>query len=174
VSGLSQTVPRTGEHSDLLAGTITRLRRGLHRAVHRELPFPPLPAACVELLRVVEERPGIGVAAAAAVLQVAPNTVSTLVGDLVSRDLLARTSDPANRRAARLTLTETAHRRIATYCESQSAVIARALARLDKADRRVIDEALATLQRLTIALEEEGAGTARRVCDVAPEGEAQW
>ncbi len=52
------------------------------------------------MLVTVVESPGIGVAETARALGVAPNTVSTLVGQLVRAGLLARTEDAQDRRAA--------------------------------------------------------------------------
>src|SRR5689334_7746326 len=82
-------------------GVRRRLRRGARAAVGGE----PLTGAQVELLRLVESQPGIGVGEAAGTLHLAPNTVSTLVGHLVAQGLLERRPDPGDRRAARLELT---------------------------------------------------------------------
>jgi DNA-binding MarR family transcriptional regulator len=65
-----------------------------------------LRGAQVELLHVVADQPGIGVAAAAGRLHLVDNSVSTLVNQLVASGLLSRGTDPEDRRAARLELTD--------------------------------------------------------------------
>src|SRR5690242_10328070 len=92
-------------------GVRRRLRRGTRAVVGGE----PLRGAQIELLRLVETQPGIGVGEAAGALHLAPNTVSTLVGELVTLGLLERRRDPGDRRAARLELTDAAHARLRRY-----------------------------------------------------------
>src|SRR6185295_7527411 len=89
-------------------GVRRRLRRSARAAVGGE----PLTGAQIELLRLVETQPGVGVRDAAAALHLAPNTVSTLVRGLVGDDLLTRTADAADGRAAHLALTPVARRRL--------------------------------------------------------------
>ena len=74
-------------------GVRRRLRRGARAVVGGE----PLTGAQVELLRLVEAQPGVGVRDAAAALHLAPNTVSTLVGGLAGAGLLTRTRRPRRR-----------------------------------------------------------------------------
>ncbi len=121
--------------------------------VRRRLPFAPLPGAQVELLRLIHERPGLSVTAAADALQVAPNTVSTLVGSLAAAGLLAREVDAANRRVAKLSLTALARRRIAAYDAIRTGVLEEAMAALEPDERRSIVDALPALRRLVAALE---------------------
>jgi DNA-binding MarR family transcriptional regulator len=77
-------------------GVRRRLRRGARAAVGGEA----LTGSQIELLRLVETQPGVGVRDAAAALHLAPNTVSTLVGGLVAAGLLERRPHPVDRRAA--------------------------------------------------------------------------
>src|SRR5262245_43118419 len=89
---------------------LTAVRRVVRRRLRATLGLPPLSGSQVELLRVVEEEPGIGVAATAHAMHLADNTVSGVVNQLVGAGLLRRETDPADRRAARLYLTPAATR----------------------------------------------------------------
>src|SRR6185437_8234753 len=76
--GIMRSVPARPEQ---LLDALGAFRRTLRR--HVGAPFsPPLTSAQVELVRVVRREPGTSVAEAAEKLGVAPNTVSTLVGQL--------------------------------------------------------------------------------------------
>jgi DNA-binding MarR family transcriptional regulator len=130
-------------------GVRRRLRRGARAVVGGE----PLRGAQIELLRVVETQPGIGVGEAASALHLAPNTVSTLVGELVALGLLARRPDPADRRAARLELTAAAHDRIRRFRDERDRLLAAALAQLDADDITALRASLPALERLLDTLE---------------------
>jgi DNA-binding MarR family transcriptional regulator len=114
-----------------------------------------LPTAQGELIRVVRRQPGISVAAAAAELGVAANTVSTLVGTLVEAGLLRREPDPGDRRVARLQLTDDAARQVARWRDQRSAVLTGALDRLPAPEREALAAALPALARLATDLREE-------------------
>ena len=94
--------------ADELMGLAAGLRRVVRRRLRAQLPGPALRGAQLELLQLVEAEPGVGVAAAARSLHLAGNTVSTLVNQLVAAGMVHRAVDPADRRAARLTLTDAA------------------------------------------------------------------
>jgi len=129
--------------------TITAaLRRLSRRRTAEAVARPRLPEAQRELLFVVADRPGIGVAAAAQALGLAGNSVSTLVNALVEADLLCREPDPADRRAARLTLTPRAHERMAAWRAARAALLGKALDQADVSDREAIAAALPALRRL--------------------------
>ncbi|NBH07252.1 helix-turn-helix domain-containing protein, partial [Amycolatopsis sp. SID8362] len=87
------------ELADRLLGAVQGIRRVVRRRVRAEVPGFPLPSAQIEVLRVVADHPGIGVAAAARELHLANNSVSTLVNQLADAGLLRREPDPADRRA---------------------------------------------------------------------------
>jgi DNA-binding MarR family transcriptional regulator len=131
--------------ADGLSGVIARLHQVLRRAAAGE---PHLSEAQVGLLRVVDRQPGISVKEAAGQLRAAPNTVSTLVGELVGAGLLTRTRDPANRRVVRLDLTAAARRRLAAYTARRRAILAAALAGLDPPALADLDRAVAHLRRV--------------------------
>jgi DNA-binding MarR family transcriptional regulator len=150
---------RTGsEARELAAGmlaVIGPLRRALRRSLQRDLPIAPLPTAQAELLRVVRRQPGISVGEAAQAIGVAANTVSTLVNQLVAAGLLERGRDPADRRTARLELTEAARRRAARWLDQREQTLAGALAGLSAEERAAIARALPALHQVLRALERD-------------------
>jgi DNA-binding MarR family transcriptional regulator len=136
-----------------LATVVARLRRVLRRAVRRHV-VDPLPPAASDVLVAVANHPGVGVTEVADELRLAPNTVSTLVRQLVDRDLVVRSTDPIDRRAARLEITPAAQARIAAHRAARAETMERALAHLDPAEREVLAKAVPLLRRLTDALQE--------------------
>ncbi|MFE9644430.1 MarR family winged helix-turn-helix transcriptional regulator [Streptomyces sp. NPDC006365] len=137
-----------------LLGAVSRVAR---RAVRRQVTEERLPDAQIEVLRTVEANPGIGTRAVAERLQLVPNTVSTIVGDLVRAGLLRRARDRSDRRAARLYLTEQAVNRLAAWVAAGDDVLSEALLRLDEDDRRSLEQAMPALRRLLDVLDEEDA-----------------
>ena len=131
------------------------VRRVVRRRVRAELGGPHLPGSQVELLRVVHRNPGIGVAAAARELNLAGNSVSTLVNVLTEAGMLHREIDPADRRAARLQLTDQARERIAAWRSARTGLVSAALAELSEEDTAAIRAALPALGRLTELLKED-------------------
>jgi DNA-binding MarR family transcriptional regulator len=113
----------------------------------------------VELLQVVEESPGIGVAAAAKALYLAGNSVSALAGQLANAGYLRRQTDPDDRRAARLYLTPAASKRLARWRTARAALVGAGLAALAPEDVRDIEQALPALRRLAGVLSQEGGGS---------------
>jgi DNA-binding MarR family transcriptional regulator len=131
-----------------LLSVIGPLRRLLRRRVHDDWPVEPLPAAQLDLVRLVGQQPGIGVADAAARLRLAPNTVSTLVRQLVEADLVRRERDPQDGRSARLSLTPAAEARLAAWRARRAAAARRAIERLGEDDRARLEHAIPALERL--------------------------
>lgn len=140
------------------ADAMGRFRRTVRRAVRTGLPGPALPASETELLALVNRMGGIGVAEAADLLQVAPNTVSTLVGHLRRAGLLRRTPDPADRRAARLNLTKAGAARVTEVRRRRTNILDEAFGKLSPEDRDSILSSVPALERLIAALStDEGA-----------------
>ncbi|GAA4699250.1 MarR family winged helix-turn-helix transcriptional regulator [Phytohabitans rumicis] len=136
------------ETAEELSFVLGRFHQVLRRAAVHRAGREMLPNAQVELLRLVEQRPGVSVKEAAEALRMAANTVSTLVGDLVDAGLLARTRAPEDRRSVRLDLTEAARERLAAYATHRRALVADALAQLDADARRDLARATPHLRRL--------------------------
>ncbi|MFE0509871.1 MarR family winged helix-turn-helix transcriptional regulator [Streptomyces sp. NPDC058964] len=132
---------------------------GIQRLIRRRLRGGPTATrprdAEVELLRLVEARPGIRVSDAAKELYLAGNSVSTLVNRLAEDGCLVRQTDPADRRAVRLRLTGAARDRLGDWRWRPAALVARHVDRLDRADRDALRAALPALRRLAVTLHEE-------------------
>ncbi len=141
------------EPADELLDRVAGLRRVLRRRLRAGLGVPPLRGAQLELLQLVEAEPGVGVAPAAAALHLAPNTVSTLVNQLVAAQMLHREPDPRDRRAVRLRLTGAAVQRLSRWRAARTEMVAEALRRLEPSDVAVLEAALPALARLTGELE---------------------
>jgi DNA-binding MarR family transcriptional regulator len=146
--------------TDLLADELMEELNGVRRVVRRRLRVnltgPALAGSQVELLKVVEATPDIGVAAAAAAMRLAGNSVSALVYQLVDANFLARETDPGDRRAARLRLTAAGADRLATWRAERARLVGTALAQISTADRQSIATALPALRRLTEVLADAG------------------
>jgi len=136
------------ELAERLLGAVQGIRRVVRRRVRADVPGAPLPGAQVEVLRVVADQPGIGVAAAARELHLAANSVSTLVNQLVDAGLLRREPDPADRRATRLEITGAARERMAAWRRARTGLVADALAGLSEEDTAAIEQALPALEKL--------------------------
>ncbi|MEV4756789.1 MarR family transcriptional regulator [Micromonospora sp. NPDC049559] len=139
----------------VLAGALGDLHRVLRRSASRRAGRVPLPDAQVELLRLVERRPGVSVKEAAERLGTAANTVSTLIGELAGAGLLERERDPENRRVVRLRLTAAARDRIADYAAHRRDLLVAALDRLDAEARREVVRAAPGLRALADLVAEE-------------------
>jgi DNA-binding MarR family transcriptional regulator len=129
------------------------LRRALRSRTRIEVGLPRLPEAQGELLRLVDKRPGIGVGAAAETLQLAPNTVSTLLRQLVGAGLLERRRDPDNLRAVMMFVTPRAIDRFTRFRDSRTELLVRALASLDERTRAEVERVMPALLTLLDAVE---------------------
>ncbi|GAA4839854.1 MarR family winged helix-turn-helix transcriptional regulator [Saccharopolyspora rosea] len=143
---------------DELMSVISALRRLVRRKLRPEMPGPRLRGAHVELLRLVEERPGVGVTAAARALHMAPNSVSTLVNQLLDDGMLSRATDPEDRRAARLHLTDAAARRLESWRAARSELVGGGVAELPASDVAALEQALPVLRRLLVNLDGDERG----------------
>jgi DNA-binding MarR family transcriptional regulator len=132
------------------------VRRVLRRRLRAGLDGPALTAAQVELLQLVEGSAGISVSAAARGLRLAGNSVSTLVNQLSEAGYLRRETDPQDRRAARLYLTEAATARLSSWRDARTKLVGAGLTALPAADREAIARALPALGRLADAVAEVG------------------
>lgn len=139
---------------DELIRTTAALRRLVRRQWRAEIGEPHLRGTQVELLRLVETTPGVGVAAAARTLLLAPNTVSTLVNELLGTGLIARRTSEGDRRAAELHLTGAGEKRLAAWRAARSDLIAGGLAQLTADDVAALERALPALRNLIATLEE--------------------
>ncbi|MGW3653429.1 MarR family winged helix-turn-helix transcriptional regulator [Streptomyces sp. NPDC000878] len=145
--------------ADELADALLGVQRLIRRRLRSGTKVPRLRGAEVELLRLVMDRPGIGISEAARELYLAGNSVSTLVNQLVKDGYLIRGTDPADRRAARLLPAPAAEARLRDWRERRTALVRRQVARLDDADREALRAALPALRKLARNLREEAEET---------------
>ncbi|MER7004257.1 MarR family transcriptional regulator [Dactylosporangium sp. NPDC000555] len=138
--------------ADALGAQLVGVRRVLRRRLRADLiagsDARALTGGQVELLRLVESAPGIGVGAAAQQLRLAGNSVSTLVNQLTGAGLLRRDKDPADRRSARLMLTPAAMVRLDAWRAARVSLLAGALGELDGHERDALAAAVPVLSRL--------------------------
>jgi DNA-binding MarR family transcriptional regulator len=145
------------QEAEELTDAVAQLRRAVRRSFGS--PWPRfLTTAQLDLLRVVRRRSGISVGEAAHELAVAPNTVSTLVGQLTDAGLIERRTDGTDRRVARLALTPDARRQVDEWRSRRSAHLARAIEDLDEQERLNVRTALPALQRLAGELQRGSTG----------------
>ncbi|WP_224404037.1 MarR family winged helix-turn-helix transcriptional regulator [Pseudonocardia sp. ICBG1034] len=142
--------------------------RLIRRAVRADPPLPLVPYAQVEVLRVLEDSPDLSVRAVADVLQLAPNTVSTLVRALVEVGYVRQS--PGHGRSTRLRLTATARDVIDVWDERRAALLQTVLGRLSEADRAAIGAAVEPLLRLQDELERAQQSGPARSRPVAADG----
>ena len=136
-----------------LVTALSAIRRAIRRSTSRPSELASLTSAQLELARVVRRNPGISIAGAAEAMRLAPNTVSTLVGDLVSAGLLLRHTDPSDRRVAQLELTESWKRKIDAWRDRRVAAVDEAMGGLSPDERRRLERALPALARLGVEVE---------------------
>ncbi|MDI9905448.1 MarR family transcriptional regulator [Rhodococcus sp. IEGM 1406] len=143
--------------SDDVLETLGQLRRGTRKASGRPFAERPLGGAQIELVRLLRRNPGLSVAEAAGRLGVAANTVSTLVRQLVDDGVIERVADEADRRVARLVLSDEARARVEVWRDRRSVIVGQALSSLAGEDRARIEAALPALSRLASALAAAGS-----------------
>ena len=148
-------MPATPE--DLLEA-VSAIRRAVRRRVGRPVELSVLTGAQLELVRLLRREPGVSIADAAARLRVAPNTVSTLVGQLSDAGVLERRTDEVDRRVVRLTLNPGIRRRVDAVRDRRLDALGEAMSRLSPDERRLLDEATPVLLRLADELQNEGEG----------------
>ena len=137
-----------------LLGAIGTLRRVVRRTARQAWTDEPLPPTQSELLRLAAAQPGISVADAAHELRLAPNTVSTLVGRLTTAGLLDRARATSDGRSVRLTVTERAQQRLASWRDVRAEVAGAAIDRLPGPDREALAAAVPALLHLAAVLED--------------------
>jgi len=113
-----------------LSACLSLLHRTARRNVRTRLQhLEPLAGAQGDLLRLVVERPGISVSAAARELRLAGNSVSTQVQHLSRLGYLSRETSPVDRRGAVLRATAAGEARLARWADERAELFARGAAR---------------------------------------------
>jgi DNA-binding MarR family transcriptional regulator len=136
-----------------LAGELSACLSGLHRTIRRHvrsrLALEPLAGAQGDLLRLVADRPGISVSAAAKELRLAGNSVSTQVQQLARLGYLTRETSPTDRRGAALRATDAGRERLALWADERAELFERQLHRLSEQEVDALAAALPALRALT-------------------------
>ena len=156
---MSLPATTTGERraADELLAVLASIRRTGRRYSARPVELSSLTGSQLELARLVRRQPGISIASAAEELRLAPNTVSTLVGELTAAGLLLRSVDASDRRVARLALSPSLERKIDAWRDRRATALGAALQRLPNDEQRRIELVLPALARLASELDAVGA-----------------
>ena len=115
----------------------------------------------LELVRLVRRNPGVSIADAAAELRLAPNTVSTLVGQLTESGTVRRNVDDTDRRVARLELSPSVRRTVDAWRDRRVVALASVFDELPASEVRCLARAAAVLERVAdeLARREPDAGS---------------
>ena len=144
--------------SEGLLPAIGTVRRLLRRVARPDRATSSLPTSQREVLLAVSHRPGSAVAEVAHELGFAPNSVSTIVTQLVAAGLLVRETDPNDRRIGRLALTPQARDQVEAARARRREVLHEALERLGPDEVEALAGGVAALGALADelrALEQE-------------------
>jgi DNA-binding MarR family transcriptional regulator len=145
---------RTGRsRPDGLAEGIARLRRALRRGARVADPGNPLAVAQLELLSALAEHPGARPGQLARLLNMRPNTVTTIVNALAAQGLATRATAGADRRAIELTVTEAGQQAVHAWQATNAAVLHLALSTLSAQQRRALTAAVPALNALAAAID---------------------
>lgn len=136
-----------------LADVIARLRRAMRRSARASDPDNALSVAQLELLSCLAENPGARPSHLARLLRLAPNSVTTLVNGLRTRDLITRTGGSGDRRTVSLTLTDTGSQAVQRWHATNTAILTAALDGLHPAWRHLLTAALPSLYELIHAID---------------------
>ena len=140
------------EAGQRLRQTISRLYRRL-RVTDASADAALTPARASALLH-VDRRGPLRLSELAEAEGLNPTMLSRMVGDLVEAGLLERTSDPADRRAAWVRVTEAGAELACRMRDERTQAVMSALDGLSGAERRSILKALPALERLVEQLGE--------------------
>jgi DNA-binding MarR family transcriptional regulator len=126
--------------------SVTRLARLLRQ--QDESGLTPTMGA---MLATIGRTEPVTLGALAAHEQVAPPTITKVIGKLEAAGLVERVPDAGDRRVCRVELTPAGHRQLATNRSRRTAWLAERLAALPAADRQRLVAAVAVLEQLTEA-----------------------
>ena len=143
----------TAPPPDGLAEGIARLRRALRRGARLADPGNTLAVAQFELLAALAEHPGARPGQLARLLNMRPNTVTTIVNALSARGMLDRATAAGDRRAVELTVTKAGHQAVLAWQATNAAVLHLALSTLPARQRRALVAAVPALDELARAID---------------------
>ena len=146
-AGSTANSERSGS-AHALTDVVARLRRVLRASIRADYPWESLPMAQVELLQSLAETAPARVGDLAGRLRLAPSTVSGLISQMINAGLIQRGTDPSDRRAAVVDLSDLGRTQLADWNAAHQRRIAAALADLGPEERAAIDAALPALTHL--------------------------
>lgn len=141
------------ELAQRISHALLPMSRLIRTAVRSEPPLPPVPWAQVEVLRAVQDRPGVSVSGVADILQLAPNTVSTLVRALVNARFIDQQQVAGRGRTTTLHLTDEAVAMISVWDQRRAEVLSEVLDSMPRSAVLALEDALPHLLQLQEALE---------------------
>ena len=139
--------------ADGLAEGIARLRRALRRGARVADPGNTLAVAQLELLGALAEHPGTRPGQLARMLNMRPNTVTTIVNGLTAQGMLGRAAAEGDRRAVELTVTESGQQAVLAWQATNAAVLHLALSTLPARQQRALATAVPALDALARAID---------------------
>jgi DNA-binding MarR family transcriptional regulator len=142
-----------GFQADGLAEGIARLRRALRRGARVADPGNTLAVAQLELLGALAEHPGARPGQLARLLNMRPNTVTTIVNGLTARGMVGRVAAEDDRRAVKLTVTESGQQAVLAWQATNAAVLHLALSTLPARQQRALAAAVPALDALARAVD---------------------
>lgn len=138
-----------------LAVALVDIVSDVRRRAHADSGHPALPTGMLEILRVIEDRPGITVAEVADRLGRQVSNVSTQLRELVARGLVTRERAAGDRRVVALDVTADARRIKRELEDIWGSAVGDAAAGLSAEERERMLEALPALQALAARLGED-------------------
>lgn len=137
-----------------LGGLLGPLRRAVLRSTRNAEGLPDLPEAQIELLRALStSAEGLSPSSAAALIRVAPSTVSNLARSMSAPRLVERIRPEYDQRTVVLTASAEALQLLKRYDRASSAALSSVIEELSDDDRVALEQSLPALGRLVAALE---------------------
>lgn len=135
-----------------LAAVISPLRRALLAATRAEAALPELAEAQIDVIRALPRGTSSGPAEIADRLRLSRPTVSNLLGTMEAEGLVDRAPDPSDGRRVTVRASARALDLFDRFDAANAALVTRATAALDDADRAALGRALPALERLCAVL----------------------
>jgi DNA-binding MarR family transcriptional regulator len=143
----------TGQAAAGLAEEIARLRRALRRGARVADPGNTLAVAQLEILGALAEHPGSRPGQLARLLNMRPNTVTTIVNALAAQGMVARVTATGDRRAVELSVTEAGRQAVLAWQATNAAVLNLAVSTLPVKQQRALAAAVPALDALARAID---------------------
>ena len=153
-----RTSPRRANHgfdvlADELLGAMGAIRRSGRRHAGRPEELSQLTGSQLEVVRLLRHRPGLSVNQVADELNLAPNSVSTLVRQLVDAGLVVRGCQEADRRVARLDLVDDLGQKMGAFRDRRLGLLVEAMQALPVHDQRRLRSTVGVLLKLQRKIE---------------------